>query len=369
MNISIKEILGEGNLSSEEAIYYKGLFYEIDKNFKEKNFSFVNLKNKKGYLDVLIKYLEMNGFGYLLKKVSTLQVEKEEDRVILANLLIDSNFINKPLLKVKDTFPKDKCVSYEVEYGIDKTFNIKYGIENLPFKINSIDYENTKYINCNIVNNSKEIEVNIKIDADVNETLNETIVVYTDYGVEYFNFNVKAIDNNSQILFKDFSEYLELCRIDKKEAKRIFQSYEFKQWLNKKKYISQVINYEKSLELSSLLKRDRFRIFCALNFIFLDEEINVQESTVVESKQENDYDKGTKRKEQTLEENEKEYINKEMLNSSINKSIDRVEKNSIKDEDVIKEQPTQEIENKVNILGKVYNKSKKLLNKVFSKKN
>lgn len=363
MNVSINEIFGEGNLSSEEAIYYKGLFYEIDKNFKEKNFSFVNLKNKKGYLDVLIKYLEMNGFGYLLKKVSTLQVEKEEDRVILANLLIDSNFINKPLLKVKDTFPKDKCVSYEVEYGIDKTFNIKYDIENLPFKINSIDYENTKYINCNIVNYSKEIEVNIKIDADVNETLNETIVVYTDYGVEYFTFNVKAIDNNSQILFKDFNEYLELCRIDEKEAKRIFQSYEFKQWLNKKKYISQVINYEKSLELS-LLKRDRFRIFCALNFIFLDEEINVKKSAVVEDKQENGCDKGTKGKEQTLKENKKEYINKK-----INKPSDRVEINSTKDKDAKKEQPDQKKENKVNILNELYNKSKKLLKKVFSKKN
>ena len=363
MNISINEIFGEGNLSSEEAMYYKGLFYEIDKNFKEKNFSFINLKNKKGYLDVLIKYLEINGFGYLLKKVSTLQVEKEEDRVILANLLIDSNFIDKPLLKVKGTFPKDKCVSYEVEYGIDKTFNIKYGIENLPFKINSIDYENTKYINCNIVNNSKEIEVNIKIDADVNETLNETIVVYTDYGVEYFNFNVKAMDNNSQILFKDFSEYLELCRIDEKEAKRIFQSYEFKQWLNKKKYISQVINYEKSLELS-LLKRDRFRIFCALNFIFLDEEINEKESTVVEGKQENSYDKGTKGKEQTLKEDKIEYINEK-----INKPSDRVEINPTKDKDAKKEQPAQKKESKVNIFDEVYNKSKKLLKKVFSKKN
>ena len=363
MNISINEIFGEGNLSSEEAMYYKGLFYEIDKNFKEKKFSFINLKNKKGYLDVLIKYLEMNGFGYLLKKVSTLQVEKEEDRVILANLLIDSNFIDKPLLKVKDTFPKDKCVSYEVEYGIDKTFNIKYGIENLPFKINSIDYENTKYINCNIVNNSKEIEVNIKIDADVNETLNETIVVYTDYGVEYFNFNVKAMDNNSQILFKDFSEYLELCRIDEKEAKRIFQSYEFKQWLNKKKYISQVINYEKSLELS-LLKRDRFRIFCALNFIFLDEEINEKESTVVEGKQENGCDKGTKGKEQTLKEDKIKYINEK-----INKPSDRVKINPTKDKDAKKEQPAQKKESKVNIFDEVYNKFKKLLKKVFSKKN
>lgn len=363
MNVSINEIFGEGNLSSEEAMYYKGLFYEIDKNFKEKNFSFINLKNKKGYLDVLIKYLEINGFGYLLKKVSTLQVEKEEDRVILANLLIDSNFIDKPLLKVKDTFPKDKCVSYEVEYGIDKTFNIKYGIENLPFKINSIDYENTKYINCNIVNNSKEIEVNIKIDADVNETLNETIVVYTDYGVEYFNFNVKAMDNNSQILFKDFSEYLELCRIDEKEAKRIFQSYEFKQWLNKKKYISQVINYEKSLELS-LLKRDRFRIFCALNFIFLDEEINEKESTVVEGKQENGCDKGTKGKEQTLKEDKIEYINEK-----INKPSDRVKINPTKDKDAKKEQPAQKKESKVNIFDEVYNKFKKLLKKVFSKKS
>ena len=47
MNISINEIFGEGNLSSEEAMYYKGLFYEIDKNFKEKNFSFINLKIKR----------------------------------------------------------------------------------------------------------------------------------------------------------------------------------------------------------------------------------------------------------------------------------------------------------------------------------
>lgn len=275
MKYEINDIFKNQNLSSEELAYWIKQFKEIDMNFDNRKFDFGALKSKKNYYNILLKYLKVNGYGYLCNKIN-----RNMSNVELAKLLIDSNLIDKPELKF-NTNLEDKIV-YNKEFGLKKKYYLKYN-NTFPFKINEIYYKKSKYLRCKLDKNKNKINILIDINANTGVDLKETIVIYTSLGLKEVSLSIKCESSlNSEINIKDFEEFRCLCIKNIYKAKEIFNKKEFREWLDKKGYITQVINYDEAIILSDFLE-NQFINFCLLNQIYINNSLDKKETTMEES--------------------------------------------------------------------------------------
>lgn len=274
MNIienKIFEDLAEEGLSSSKPAYYKAQYINISNNFSEHKFDFYRLKNDERYLDILKHYLKNNGYGYALKKINNLHINGQLNDIETARILIDSNLIEKPQFKVDSSI--GKTIEYELGYGIDKEFYYSFYTSDFPFKIKNVEYYHREYITCKI-ENSSIIKIMINIPKNIEVNCTESVVIYTSYGVEKFEFSIQCNNNPSlSIKLKDFDEFAEICKIDYDRALKLFRNREFKMWLEKKKYIVQLLNFEDAVRICrSRNDKSTFDIFCEINDILISEE-------------------------------------------------------------------------------------------------
>lgn len=267
----IKEKSKDLNLSKEEKLHIASQYKEIENNFKDGIFNFtkLNIPSNKEYIEILLKYLEFNGYGFLCNEIN-----KNITKLELAKLLIDSKLINKPIININSDLEDE--ILYERDFGYNKEFTIEFKVLQVPFEILNIDYSEKEYLHCSINNSKDTIKIKINIDEKKDITDRETIIVYTSLGVKEFTFTIdinNKVDN--EITIKDFNEFKKICIEDISKANEIFNKESFRSWLVKKNYITQVINYDEAILLANNDDNNffsEFTNFCRLN------EINITDS-------------------------------------------------------------------------------------------
>lgn len=314
MKYKVNEIFKNENLSSEELAYWGGQLNEIDKDFSNGEFNFTKLKDNQSYYEVLIKYLEVNGYGFLSNKM-----RKEKSEVKLAKLLIDSNLIKEPLVTI-DTNLKNEIV-YDKEFGFKEKYYVKFNTKTFPFEITNIYYKENENLNCRLNRKSQKIEILIDIKENTEVDIVETIIVYTSLGLKEVFLSIKCNKNlNSEINISDFEEFKGLCETNIYKAKEIFENREFRVWLNKKGYVTQVLNYNEAFMLSTFCNnefRNPFNNFCLLNGVY-NEDNNIEE------KIEDDYF-GTNEEYEPKVDNDYEEVNTFERKDNTSKNQDREE--------------------------------------------
>lgn len=389
MQNKINEIFKDLNLSNEEKTYITNQYMEIEKNFQDGKFNFnkLNLSSTKEYIEILHKYLEINGYGFLCNEIN-----KNISKIELAKLLIDSKLINKPEINIESNLESE--ISYERIFGCSKEFKIKFKVSDVPFEILSIDYNEKEYLHCSINNSRDTIKVEINIGENKDITDRETIIVYTSLGVKEFTFTInmnKEVDD--EIILKDFNDFKNICSEDIKKAFEIFSGQDFKKWLIKKNYIAQIINYDEAEKLSQESSNgfsSKFNTFCMLNEIYLEDFD--ENSILKEIAKEEIASKETDKKEMigkdiiAEEENDSNIVNKNVINSNLEDNI--IEKINAEDKahnsiDALNEVKVEKvvfdkhIENKIDILNyddtkenkyTTYNKNQKYNEKIYNEK-
>ena len=282
MKYKVNDIFKNQNLSSEELAYWSGQLKEIDEDFSKRKFKFSKLKGNKKYYNVLFKYLEINGYGFLCSKIS-----RNINSVELARLLIDSNLIDKPSINI-DTNLKNEIV-YDKEFGFRGEYYIKYDTKTFPFEIKSIYYKESKNLRCKLDKDKNRVEILIDINENTKIDLKETIIIYTSLGLKEVPLSIKCNSVlNSKINIRDFQEFKSLCETNSSEAKELFQNSEFRDWLRKKGYITQLLNYDEAFMLSTFSDsefKSPFNNFCLLNEIYIANSTLGEEETYDKSKE------------------------------------------------------------------------------------
>lgn len=293
MSNNITNLFNNMGLSEQDISYYKNQYKNIQDEFINKRFNFNRVKTDSQYINVLKEYLKYNGYGYLFKTISYLSSYGKVDSIKLAKMLINTNLIHKSDIKRESTIKNKEIIRYKQEFGLIEKYLIRYRNNEFPFKIENIDYTNKDYIHCEITDsNNITIEINIEKDREVNFT--EIIMIYTSYGVDKLEFSIKCDKNvNTLIELKNFSEFIELCKVDYDNAFEIFNKEKFREWLERKRYVTQVINYDQALSIKKTVDNGPFKAFCAFNETYPiksneDEEEESVEVTLSDNTESND---------------------------------------------------------------------------------
>lgn len=322
MKYNINDIFKNKNLTSEELAYWNGQLNEIDKDFSNGEFKFSKLRGNKSYYDILLKYLELNGYGFLCSKIRT-----NMNQVKLAKLLIDSNLVEKPSI-TRDTNLKNEIV-YDKEFGFKDKYYLKFNIGTFPFEITNIYYKENENLKFTLDKSNQKIEILIDIKENTEVNLQETIIIYTTLGLEKVPLSIKCNTNlNSEISIKDFQEFKNLCETKSSEAKKLFQNNEFREWLDKKGYMTQVLNYDEAFMMSRFDNGDLKNLFS--NFCLLNEIYNI--NTDLDEKVEKDCFKIFEEIDPKLENKEKvkSFVGKDNTSNSTSKEEEAKEKNEEK---------------------------------------
>lgn len=265
MKYDIKDIFKDKNLSSEEVTYWISQLNEVSEDFSNKRFKFSKLKNNKSYYDVLFKYLELNGYAFLCSKI-----KKNMNEVKLAKLLMDSNLVEKPSITL-DTNLKEEIV-YDKEFGFKDKYYLKFDTGTFPFEITNIYYKENEAFKFILDKSNQKIQVLIDIKENTEINLQETIIIYTSLGLEKVQLSIKCNNTlNFEFNIKDFQEFKNLCETKSYEAKNLFENKDFREWLDKKGYMTQVLNYDEAFIMTRFSKDDfknPFSNFCLLNEIY-----------------------------------------------------------------------------------------------------
>lgn len=273
MKYNIADFFEYKNFTEQELEYHINQYKTIENDFKNRKFNFNNLDLHKIYIDVLLRYLEVNGYGFLRKSIKTNNI----DHIELANLLIDSKLIDKPTSII--TSDLDKKIVYEKEFGYKQTFTVKFEVNSIPFKVFNLHYRDNANLTCKLQGDTVSIFIDIKEGDEINFI--ETIMVYTSLGIETIELAVKCNTRlNSDIVIENFEDFIDKCKEYPIQARSIFKNKRFREWLMKKSYISQVINYDEAIKLSNQIK-DSFENFCMLNNIVIpNDRLNINSDTI-----------------------------------------------------------------------------------------
>ncbi|MFW2491544.1 hypothetical protein ACN077_23740 [Clostridium chromiireducens] len=362
MSNNTDNLFNNMGLSDQDISYYKNQYKRIQIDFKNKKFDFNRLKNDRQYINVLKEYLKYNGYGYLFKTISKLSSDGKVDIVKMAKLLIDSNLIHKPDIKLNSKIQNKEIINYKKEFGLIEKFPLNYVSYDFPFKINDVDYGNKDHINCEIISsNSIMIGINIEKDEEVNFT--EVIVIYTSYGVEKLEFSIKCDKNlKSLINLKDFDEFINICKCDYDKAFKIYKKEIFREWLEKKRYVTQIINYDEALSISRRVNNKSFEVFCALNKAYPAKLNKLIEKEIMDS---NDISSENDTKEfATPEVNIIKEKDIEVLNV-VENTVKKNHQNAAITIEEIKDGVEETLENKTGKIRKVFD----FIKNIFYKKN
>lgn len=275
-----KSILKDKPIKANKSIRYREIYESIEQDFKKKRLNFIRL-NKLENINILNEYLNNNGYGYISSRIKELidnSNNLSDEKIYIARLLIDSNLIEMPKINQSCSIDKkyligeDKyLITYDNIYGLNMLFDIHYSVSSIPFEINYVEYSNKEYISAKIDHRDNNIQCSINIQKGKLVDFTEILIIYTSYGIKEIEITVKHDEeNDKQIGLKNFSEFINLCNKDIYKAEYIFNNINFENWLNDKKYISQLINYKESKEISSQMKYTHFDVFCNMNGINID---------------------------------------------------------------------------------------------------
>ena len=277
MSLEIEKAFKERNLTDIQLENYKSVYSYIEKEFKRKFFKFEppnkSISNIE-YYEILKVYLDNHGYGYGAKRVSKLIKNNSKNDVEIGKILMDLNLINKYDKSLKIHGIKNKeLIEYDKENGLRKTFKVSY--ENIVgFKIEKVVYKNKAFISH--IQGKNEIEIIINIQEGKKVNFAETIAIYTNYGTDIVEFIVNCKgDVFKDIDVYDIDEYLDVCKNNIDRAKAIFSNKHFREWLGYREYTVQLINYDESIAIhNSDTIKNSFEIFCALNGITLNKDID-----------------------------------------------------------------------------------------------
>lgn len=335
MSLDINKLFIKDKLTEQQLVYCKAQFIKIGENFKNNLFDFNKLKTDDLFLLVLQKYFDFYGYGYLEKQIKQLKDSNSLDSINLSKLLINSNLITKPSKALECSIKDKEVIAYKKEFGLTETIHIDFKLGSFPFKIYNIDYTNKEFVNCEINKsfNGVKVEVSISKDQEINFT--EILVIYTTYGTEKVEFTIKCdAKKETSIPLKNYEEFLKLCKANRKDAMGIFFNDEFITWLEKKRYYSQVLNYNEAISLAASDKLKAYDIFCALNLIFIKANSNNDNETSIIMKENNSSEEFLDIKDCTIVVDEKK--------SEHNLDVDAIISNDKKDQKITEEVHYQE---------------------------
>lgn len=260
---------------------------KIMKEFETQTIDYSLLFESYIYRFSFIKYLENYGYSYIKEELCELFEEsfrsfdlnnenleyEEEVKVKIIKFLASCNLIDDSnLIEIESNLNSEKKISYKKSQGLNKNIFIEFKSEKFPLKIENLEYKKNDFINVKY--SKTKIKLEVKIPSNYKEEINivESMIIYTNYKIEKFEFIIECCIEKEKDFFDSYDDYINFCKNDFQGGRDYYERVDFSKCLKNcdNKFANSL--FENSMVEGKRLGFDCYELFLFYNGV----EINLK---------------------------------------------------------------------------------------------